>query len=77
MVIISSRSLSYVIKKTSTQSLEMFFSFPEPLSAALRFNICLKMPIVGLESLSNYDLRKRVASLISLEDWSDECGKCG
>ena len=34
------------------------------------------MSLVDLESMSNDDLRKRIASLIVLEDWSDECGKC-
>ena len=35
------------------------------------------MSVVNLEALSNDDLKKRVASLISLDDWSDECGQCG
>ena len=35
------------------------------------------MSVIDLESLSNDDLRKRVASLVSLEDWADECGICG
>ena len=33
--------------------------------------------IIDLDSLLNDDLRKRIASLIALEDWSDECGNCG
>ena len=35
------------------------------------------MSVVDLETLSNDELRKRIASLISLEDWSDSCGACG
>ena len=27
--------------------------------------------------LSNDELKKRVLSLISIDDWSDECGQCG
>ena len=33
--------------------------------------------IVTLENLSNDDLKKRLASQIALEDWTDECSKCG
>ena len=33
--------------------------------------------IVELKNLSNDDLKKRLASQIALEDWTDECGKCG
>ena len=33
--------------------------------------------VVDLDTMSNDDLRKRIASLISLEDWADECGICG
>ena len=49
--------------------------FPKPVSAA----VCsiYKMSVVDLDSLSNDDLKKRVASLVALEDWSDECGRCG
>ena len=35
------------------------------------------MSIVELETLSNDELKKRVTSLISLEDWSDSCRACG
>ena len=35
------------------------------------------MSVVNLETLSNDDLKKRVSSLISIDDWSDECGQCG
>ena len=35
------------------------------------------MSVVNLESLSNNDLKKRIASLVSLDDWNDECGQCG
>ena len=35
------------------------------------------MSVVNLESLSNDNLKKLVGSLVSLEDWSDECGTCG
>ena len=34
------------------------------------------MSVIDLESMSSDDLRKRIASLISLEDWADECGIC-
>ena len=33
--------------------------------------------IVALDNLSNYDLKKRLTSQIALEDWMDECSKCG
>ena len=33
--------------------------------------------IVPLDNLSNDDLKKRLASQIALEDWTDECSKCG
>ena len=35
------------------------------------------MSIVELETLSNDELKKRVTSLTSLEDWSDSCRACG
>ena len=34
------------------------------------------MSVVDLESLSNDELRKRIAFLAVLEDWLDECGQC-
>ena len=37
----------------------------------------VKMSIVELNNISNNDLKKRLASLIDIEDWTDECGKCG
>ena len=33
--------------------------------------------IVTLDNHSNDDLKKRLASQIALEDWTDECSKCG
>ena len=33
--------------------------------------------IVALDNLLNDDLKKRLASQIALEDWTDECSKCG
>ena len=33
--------------------------------------------IVPLDNLSNDDLKKRLDSQIALEDWMDECSKCG
>ena len=33
--------------------------------------------IVPLENLSNDNLKKCLASQIALEDWTDECSKCG
>ena len=35
------------------------------------------MSVVDLDTLSNDELKKRVASLISIDDWSDACGQCG
>ena len=35
------------------------------------------MSVINLESLSNDELRKRIAPLALLEDCSDECGQCG
>ena len=36
-----------------------------------------RMSVVDLDQVSNDDLKKRVSSLISIDDWSDECGQCG
>ena len=36
-----------------------------------------EMSVVDLDSLSQDELKKRVASLISIDDWSDACGQCG
>ena len=33
--------------------------------------------IVTLDNLSNDDLKKRLASQIALEHWTDKCSKCG
>ena len=33
--------------------------------------------IVTLDNLLNDDLKKHLASQIALEDWMDECSKCG
>ena len=33
--------------------------------------------IVALENLSNDDFKKCLAFQIALEDWTDECSKCG
>ena len=33
--------------------------------------------IVPLDNLTNDDLKKHLASQIALEDWTDECSKCG
>ena len=33
--------------------------------------------IVPQDNLLNDDLKKHLASQIALEDWTDECGKCG
>ena len=33
--------------------------------------------IVPLDNLTNDDLKKCLASQIALEDWTDECSKCG
>ena len=35
------------------------------------------MSVINLDTLSNDELKKRVAALVSLDDWSDECGQCG
>ena len=35
------------------------------------------MSVVNLDSLSQDKLKKRVASLVSIDDWSDACGQCG
>ena len=35
------------------------------------------MSIVDLDLMSNNELKKRVASLVSLEDWAEECSKYG
>ena len=33
--------------------------------------------VIELKNLTNDDLKKRLGSQIALEDWMDECGKCG
>ena len=33
--------------------------------------------VVNLDQLFNDELKKRVLSLLSIYDWSDECGQCG
>ena len=33
--------------------------------------------VIELKNLTNDDLKKRLTSQIALEDWMDECGKCG
>ena len=33
--------------------------------------------IVELKNLTNVDLKKCLALQIALEDWTDECSKCG
>ena len=33
--------------------------------------------VIDLKNLTNDDSKKRLASQIALEDWTDECGKCG
>ena len=35
------------------------------------------MSNVNLENVSNYELKKRLASQINIEDWADEYSKCG
>ena len=35
------------------------------------------MSIVNLENLSHDELKKRLVSQINLDDWADECAKCG
>ena len=34
------------------------------------------MSVVKLENISNEELKKRIVSLINIEDWADECSKC-
>ena len=45
---------------------------PSPLQAVR----LIKMSVVNLDTLSQDDLKKRVASLISLDDWADACKQC-
>ena len=33
--------------------------------------------VSNLDQLSNDELKKRVLDLVSIDDWSDECGQCG
>ena len=37
----------------------------------------IKMSIVELKNLSYEDIKKILASQIDIEDWTDECNKCG
>ena len=34
------------------------------------------MSVINLDTLSNNILKKKIATLVSLDDWSDECGNC-
>ena len=34
------------------------------------------MSVIHLDTLSNDELKKKVAALVSLDDWSDESGQC-
>ena len=34
------------------------------------------MSVVNMDTLSQDDLKKRVMALVSIDDWSDECGQC-
>ena len=33
--------------------------------------------VAQLDSITNKEFKKRILSLINLEDWADECPKCG
>ena len=35
------------------------------------------MSVINLDVLSNDDLKRKLAALFDLDDWSDECGQCG
>ena len=51
---------------------------PNPLPYAEEVVKSIKMSdVLELKNLSNEDLKKRLASQIDVEDWTDECGKCG
>ena len=64
-----------MIKKTPILEID-HLCVPDPNLRYLT-NYTHKMSVVDLDRLSNDDLKKNVASLISLEDWADECGACG
>ena len=35
------------------------------------------LDFLELKNLSSEDLKKRLSEQVDLEDWTDECGKCG
>ena len=35
------------------------------------------LDVLELKNISSVDLKKRLAEQVDLEDWTDECGKCG
>ena len=35
------------------------------------------MSVIDLDSFSNDDLKKKLASLFNLDNWTDKCGQCG
>ena len=35
------------------------------------------MSVIKLDTILDDNLNKRLVSLSSLDDWSDECGQCG
>ena len=39
--------------------------------------VLYSMSVVNLENISNDELKKRLASQVNLDDWGDECSKCG
>ena len=53
------------------------FVFLIQTSAASMSYASITMSVVDPETLMNNNLKLSVASLVSLEDWADECGACG
>ena len=56
--------------------LEESLCVPDPNPLPVRFHTKMSS-VVAIDSIDNDDLTKRILNLINVNDWPDECGKCG
>ena len=69
-------SLCLNIKETVILEIVFVFLIPNLLSLFIYTNTS-KMSTLNLDDLDNNDLNKRLLTQINIDDWPDECGKCG
>ena len=50
---------------------------PLPVSQAVHKSSIKMLDVLELKNLSGDDLKKKLAEQVDLEDWTDECRKCG